>query len=245
MPCCARGSYSGMPTLWRLSEGNTGCTAIARCTRIPRGQRPVHVGKHLVREPGDPTSVCSGENCRPYREVKGGTPMTNGRGKADRSIEPVKSPNKAEGPAAEAREGRERAKGNSPERNALRTQGRESTPSALERLRQARWFPPARVGHRYPLVRFCVFTHGGSPVTPLGRFCGGGHARSWSLLRLSLIFRRGSTDGGSRSSLNAQILRGVQDDSQGSSRSIRWHLPICPPWARLPAADLPAVIIES
>jgi len=75
MPCCARGSYSGMPTLWRLSEGNTGCTAIARCTRIPRGQRPVHVGKHLVREPGDPTSVCSGENCRPYREVKGGTPM--------------------------------------------------------------------------------------------------------------------------------------------------------------------------
>ena len=105
---------------------------------------------------------------------------------------------KAEGPAAEAREGRERAKGNSPERNALRTQGRESTPSALERLRQARWFPPARVGHRYPLVRLGVFTHGGSPVTPLGRFCGGGHARSWSLLRLSLIFRRGSTDGGGK-----------------------------------------------
>src|SRR5207237_6648037 len=87
---------------------------------------------------------------------------------------------KADGPAAEAREGRERAKGNSPERNALRTQGRESTPSALERLRQARWFPPARVGHRYPLVRLGVFTHGGSPVTPLGRFCGGGHARCWA-----------------------------------------------------------------
>src|SRR5215469_6858563 len=34
-------------------------------------------------------------------------------------------------------EGRERAKGNSPERNALRTQGRESTLSALERVRQA------------------------------------------------------------------------------------------------------------
>jgi retron-type reverse transcriptase len=63
--------------------------------------------------------------------------MMNGRGKSDRSIEPAKSPNKAEGPAAEAVEGRERAKGNSPECNALRTQGRDSAPSALERVRQA------------------------------------------------------------------------------------------------------------
>ena len=63
--------------------------------------------------------------------------MTNGRGKSDRFIEPAKLPNKAEGPAAEAAEERERAKGNSPECNALRTQGRESTPSALERIRQA------------------------------------------------------------------------------------------------------------
>jgi RNA-directed DNA polymerase len=63
--------------------------------------------------------------------------MTNGRGKSDRFIEPAKLPNKAEGPAAEAMEGRGRAEGNSPERNALRTQGRESTPSALERVRQA------------------------------------------------------------------------------------------------------------
>src|SRR5215469_17027551 len=40
MPCCASSRYSGMPTRWRLAEGNTGCTAIARCTWIPRGQRP-------------------------------------------------------------------------------------------------------------------------------------------------------------------------------------------------------------
>ena len=63
--------------------------------------------------------------------------MMNGRGKSDRFIEPAKSPNKAEGPAAEAMEGRERAEGNSPKRNALRTQDRESTLSALERVRQA------------------------------------------------------------------------------------------------------------
>jgi RNA-directed DNA polymerase len=63
--------------------------------------------------------------------------MTNGRGKSDSSTVPANSPNKAEGPAAEAREGRGLAKGNSPERNALRTQGRGGAPSALERVRQA------------------------------------------------------------------------------------------------------------
>ena len=63
--------------------------------------------------------------------------MMNGRGKSDSLIEPAKLPNNAEGLAAEAMEGRKLAKGNSPERNALRTQGWESAPSALERVRQA------------------------------------------------------------------------------------------------------------
>ena len=63
--------------------------------------------------------------------------MMNGRGKSDNPIVPAKLPNKAEEPAAEAMEGRGLAKGNSPERNALRTQGRESALSALERVRQA------------------------------------------------------------------------------------------------------------
>jgi len=61
----------------------------------------------------------------------------NGRGKSDRPIVPGKSPNKAEGPATEAVEGRGLAKGNSPERNTPRTQGRVGVPSALERVRQA------------------------------------------------------------------------------------------------------------
>jgi len=63
--------------------------------------------------------------------------MMNGRGKSDSPIIPAKSSNKAEGPAVEATEGRGLAKGNSPERNASRTQGREDAPSALERVRQA------------------------------------------------------------------------------------------------------------
>jgi len=63
--------------------------------------------------------------------------MMNGHGKSDSSVVPVKSPNKAAEPAAEAMEGSGLAKGNSPERNALRTQRRDSAPSALERVRQA------------------------------------------------------------------------------------------------------------
>jgi hypothetical protein len=55
------------------------------------------------------------------RDVK---PMMNGGGKSDSSKVPAKLPNKAEEPAAEAIERRGLAKGNSPERNALRTQGR-------------------------------------------------------------------------------------------------------------------------
>jgi RNA-directed DNA polymerase len=62
--------------------------------------------------------------------------MMNGRGKSDRPAVPEKPPNVKE-PAAEAVEGRGRAKGNSPERNALRTPSRGGAPSALERVRQA------------------------------------------------------------------------------------------------------------
>jgi RNA-directed DNA polymerase len=63
--------------------------------------------------------------------------MSNADGKSDRPIVPMKSPNKAEATAAEAVEGRGRTKGNSQERNALRTQSRDGVHSALERVRQA------------------------------------------------------------------------------------------------------------
>lgn len=63
--------------------------------------------------------------------------MTNESGKSDRLVVPEKPPNKAERTAAERVEGSGRAKGNSQERNALRTQGRAGAPSALERVRKA------------------------------------------------------------------------------------------------------------
>jgi group II intron reverse transcriptase/maturase len=57
--------------------------------------------------------------------------------KSDSSVVPMKAPNKAGQPAAEAVEGRELAKGNPPQQNAPRTQCRPGAPSALERVREA------------------------------------------------------------------------------------------------------------
>ena len=63
--------------------------------------------------------------------------MMHGHGKSDSPVVPAKPPNEAGPEAAEAVEGRGLAKGNTLERNAFRTQSREVTPSALERIRQA------------------------------------------------------------------------------------------------------------
>src|SRR5688500_10296826 len=63
--------------------------------------------------------------------------MMDEHGKSDRSVVPPKRPNNAPERVAEVVEGRERTKGNTLERNALRTQGRGGAPSALERVRQA------------------------------------------------------------------------------------------------------------
>lgn len=72
-------------------------------------------------------------------------------GKSDRSIVPVKPPNKVQESAAEVVEGRGRTKGNLPERNALRTQSRVGAPSALERVRQ--------VARRDKKQRFSALLH--------------------------------------------------------------------------------------
>src|SRR5881409_224013 len=55
---------------------------------------PVHVRKHLVREPGDPVSARGGWRRGTRREVQGRTPMMDGHGKSDRPDVPAKSPNK-------------------------------------------------------------------------------------------------------------------------------------------------------
>jgi hypothetical protein len=79
----------------------------------------------------------------------------NEHGKSDNPIIPGKFPNKAE-MATEAMEGRELAKGNRSEQNALRTQGRVGVQRALGRIRQVwrhhlRQEPGAVVPHAWSL----------------------------------------------------------------------------------------------
>jgi RNA-directed DNA polymerase len=61
----------------------------------------------------------------------------NGQGKSARFVVSPNPPNNTAEPVAEVGERRERPKGNSPERNASRTQRRVDAPTALERVRQA------------------------------------------------------------------------------------------------------------
>ena len=77
--------------------------------------------------------------------------MTNASGKSDRFIVPRNRSNNAKGLAAEGEEGRERTKGNSPERSTPRTQRRTSASPALERVRQV-----ARRDHKQ---RFTALLH--------------------------------------------------------------------------------------
>jgi len=62
--------------------------------------------------------------------------MMHGREKSDEVVVPAKPSNKPERSGAETGEGRTSAKGNSQERNALRTQSRAGAQSALARVRE-------------------------------------------------------------------------------------------------------------
>jgi len=77
--------------------------------------------------------------------------MMDGHGQSDSPVVPTKSPNKTGRPVAEGMEGWGLAKGNSPQRNALRTQGRVSASTALERVRE--------VAERDKTVRFTALLH--------------------------------------------------------------------------------------
>jgi len=77
--------------------------------------------------------------------------MMYGHGQSDSPVVPAKSPNKTGRPVAEGMEGRGLAKGNSPQRNAPRTQGRAGACSALERVR--------KVAEQDKKVRFTALLH--------------------------------------------------------------------------------------
>lgn len=77
--------------------------------------------------------------------------MTNASGKSDRFIVPRNRSNNATGRATESEEGRERTKGNSPERRTPRTQRRTRVSPALERVQH--------VAHRDHTQRFTALLH--------------------------------------------------------------------------------------
>jgi RNA-directed DNA polymerase len=70
-------------------------------------------------------------------KVNDRNPAMHGHGKSDNPIVPAKPPNKGERPAAEVVEGRGLTKENASQQNTCRTQGWESVPNALERIRRA------------------------------------------------------------------------------------------------------------
>ena len=71
-----------------------------------------------------------------HRKVDGRTPMMHDREKSDRWVVPRTPPNNAGEPAAEAVEGSERTKGNSPDGHDARTQRRTHASAGIERVRQ-------------------------------------------------------------------------------------------------------------
>ena len=97
----------------------------------------MHVWNLFAREPGDPRAAGGPWHCRPRREGPSRNPKMNGPRKSDRSVVPEKPPNKAGRPAAGAVEGRGLAAGNVDQQNVRRTLSRGSTPSALDRVREA------------------------------------------------------------------------------------------------------------
>jgi len=90
----------------------------------------MHENREIPRSPAaDGAAGRSGK-------AEGRTTLMNDRGKSDRSVVPMKAPNKDGKPSAEAVEGRDLAKGNTSQQNAPRTQCRPRAPSALERVRE-------------------------------------------------------------------------------------------------------------
>jgi len=161
-----RKATSGVP----LSRGTTGPRAVGD---------PVHVRKHLARDPGGPAFARPGFPGRPRREVFGRTPTMHERGKSDGPIVPGKSPNNGDGnrldrcrPApslAEGMEGRGPAKGNRRATRTGRTQCR--TILALQALTSIR--PKGRV---VPIVLSSARHYPRQEpdaVVPHVRICGG------------------------------------------------------------------------
>ena len=144
------GAHAGR-ALSRENRSNQGADAVVLSGRLHADARE----SERTRDPArSKTSDMRGNSMRENREiprppavdgpagragkVEDRTPAMNGQGKSDSSIVPTKSPNNAQGGAAEAVEGRGLTKENTGQQNTPRTQCRTmSVPNALDRVRTA------------------------------------------------------------------------------------------------------------
>ena len=144
------GAHAGR-VLSRENRSNQGADAVVLSGRLHADARE----SERTRDPArSKTSDMRGNSMRENREiprppavdgpagragkVEDRTPAMNGQGKSDSSIVPTKSPNNAQGRAAEAVEGRGLTKENTGQQNTPRTQCRTmSVPNALDRVRTA------------------------------------------------------------------------------------------------------------
>src|SRR3954470_9900373 len=102
---------------------------MARRIGTPRGQRPTACTETTRARTG--RSLARPWQQGPCREAERRTPMMNGQGKSDGRVVPAKSPNKTGlQTVAEGMEGSLLAKGNLPQQNIHRIQGRERMQSA-------------------------------------------------------------------------------------------------------------------
>jgi hypothetical protein len=127
-----------VPTLFLEAEGNTGAPLAAQGDPRPGAVvDPSHAWTLSARNTGDPVVARRGWCGGTRREGRRPTAPMHERGKSDGPMVPKKPPNKgALEASAEAVEGRGPAKGNADQQDAHRTQSRESTPSALDRVRE-------------------------------------------------------------------------------------------------------------
>ena len=144
------GAHAGR-VLSRENRSNQGADAVVLSGRPHADARE----GERTRDPArSETSDMRGNSMRENREIPGPPaadgpagragkvedrkPAMNGPGKSDSSIVPTKSPNKAQGRAAEAVEGRGLTEENTGQQNTPRTQCRTmSVPNALDRVRTA------------------------------------------------------------------------------------------------------------
>ena len=144
------GAHAG-GVLSRENKSSQGADAVVESGRLHTDARP---GERVRNPARSETSDMHGNSMRENREiprppaldasagragkVESRNPAMNGRGKSDSSIVPAKSPNKAQGRAAEAMEGRGLTEENTGQQNTPRTQRRTlCVLSALDRVRTA------------------------------------------------------------------------------------------------------------